>query len=68
MANTTEEQFLPYSKIANYLIPIGLFSAFVAFLRNSESNIVVKIFYMLIAYLFNVFYLMYVAYKIIFGA
>lgn len=61
-----ESEIIPISTITNYLIPIGLFSSFIAYLRNSNSNIIVKVFYMVIAYLLNIFYLAYVAYKFIF--
>lgn len=62
----TQGELIPISTITNYLIPIGLFASFIAYLRNSESNIIVKVFYMVLAYLLNVFYLSYVAYKFVF--
>jgi hypothetical protein len=65
-AENGESEIIPVSTITNYLIPIGLFSSFIAYLRNSNSNIIIKVFYMVIAYLLNVFYLAYVAYKFIF--
>lgn len=60
------EPLIPYDKIANYLIPIGLFSAFVAWSRNQGTNIIFRIIYAVIAYLFNVLYLLYIVYKWIF--
>jgi hypothetical protein len=65
-SNKTESELIPVSTITNYLIPIGLFSTFVAYLRTSNSNIIMRVFYMAMAYLLNVFYLTYVAYKIVF--
>lgn len=64
--NIKDNEVIPVSTITNYLIPIGLFSAFIAFLRNANSNIIVKVFYMVMAYLLNIFYLMYIAYKFVF--
>lgn len=57
---------LPYDKIANYLIPIGLLSGFIAWSRNQGTNIIFRLIYVVIAYLLNVFYLLYIVYKWIF--
>jgi hypothetical protein len=65
MAN--DAPLIPYDKIANYLIPIGLFSAFVAWSRNQGTNIILRLFFVVMAYLFNVFYLLYIVYKWIFA-
>lgn len=59
-------ELIPVSTITNYLIPIGLFSMFIAYLRTSNSNIIMRVFYMAMAYILNVFYLTYVVYKFMF--
>ncbi len=64
MSNSS--QLIPYDKIANYLIPIGLFSGFVAWNRNQNSNIILRVLYVIMAYLFNIFYLLYLVYRWIF--
>ncbi len=60
---TTTEQIIPYDKIANYLIPLGLLSGYIAWSRNKDTNIIFRVVYVVLAYLFNVFYLLFLLYK-----
>ena len=46
-----------------YLFPIGIFAGVIAWWKNSQSNIIMRIIYVIIAYLFNVFYLIYSVYR-----
>jgi hypothetical protein len=61
------QPLIPYDKIANYLIPLGLLSGFIAWSRNSDTNIVFRVIFVILAYLFNVFYLLYILYRWVFG-
>ena len=46
-----------------YLFPIGIFAGMIAWWKNSQSNIIMRVIYVLIAYLFNVLYLIYSVYR-----
>jgi hypothetical protein len=46
-----------------FLFPISIFSALVAWWKNSNSNIILRIIYVILAYLLNVFYLIYSTYR-----
>ena len=46
-----------------FLFPIGIFAGMVAWWKNSQSNIIMRIIYVILAYLFNVFYLIYSVYR-----
>jgi hypothetical protein len=65
MSNSS--QLIPYDKIANYLIPIGLFSGFVAWTRSQGYNIILRVIFVIFAYLLNIFYLAYLVYRWIFA-
>lgn len=58
-----EGKEIDFGKYMLFLFPIGLFSGFVAWWRNSQSNIVMRLIYVFLAYVFNVFYLIYTVYR-----
>lgn len=58
-----EAPVINFEKYASNLLIIGFIAAIISWYRNSGSNIIVKIFYALIAYLFNVLYIVYIIYK-----
>jgi hypothetical protein len=58
-----EDKVIDFGKYMLFLFPIGLFSGFVAWWRNSQSNIVMRIIYVFLAYVFNIFYLIYTVYR-----
>lgn len=61
--NDYENTSLELGDYMVYLFPIGIFSALVAWWKNSNSNIIMRIIYVVLAYLFNVFYLIYSVYR-----
>lgn len=61
--NDYENTSLELGDYMVYLFPIGVFSALVAWWKNSNSNIIMRIIYVVLAYLFNVFYLIYSVYR-----
>lgn len=64
MANTNKEnEFILSKDLAKYLVPVALLASFIAWFRNGNSNIILRLIYCIIAYIFNVFYLFYVVYK-----
>lgn len=46
-----------------FLFPIGIFAALVAWWKNSNSNIIMRVIYVMIAYVLNIFYLLYSVYR-----
>ncbi len=54
---------IDFGKYLIYLFPVGVFSGMVAWWKNSDSNIIMRIIYVLIAYLFNILYLIYSVYR-----
>lgn len=58
-----EEDMYSNKYIAIYLVPVAILAAVIAWYRNAESFILIRILYVLLAYVLNIFYLMYIAYK-----
>ena len=61
--NNNDEQIYDFGQYMLYLFPIGIFAGFIAWWRNSQSNIIMRIIYVLLAYVFNIFYLIYIVYR-----
>jgi hypothetical protein len=49
--------------IANYLLPFAFIAGLVAWYRNNESGIIMRVIYVLFAYMLNIVYLAYMLYK-----
>jgi membrane protein YdbS with pleckstrin-like domain len=60
---SNNEVSIDFSKYATYLLPFAIAAAVVAWFRNSNSNIIIRIFYVIIAYLINIFYFIYIIYR-----
>jgi|688.fasta_scaffold1090423_2 hypothetical protein len=57
---------LDFSKFSTYLIPFALLAGYISWYRNSNSNIIFRLVYVIIAYVLNVFYIAYAVYRWLF--
>lgn len=63
-SNVAEE--LTFSTIASYLVPFAIIAAVIAWYKNSDVNIIVRLSYVFIAYLLNIVYILYSMYRLMF--
>jgi hypothetical protein len=57
-----------FSKFSSYLIPFALLAGYISWYRNSDSNIIFRLLYVIIAYVLNVFYIAYATYRWLFNS
>lgn len=62
--NSENESETASSKnLAIYLVPVAIVASLIAWYRNSDRFILIRLFYVVLAYIFNVFYLGYIVYN-----
>lgn len=49
--------------LTNFLLPFAFAAAFISWVRNSDTNVVLRVIYAFFAYLFNIIYIVYVMWK-----
>lgn len=58
-----EDAIISSKQLAIYLVPLAIVCAVIAWFRNSDKFVLVRLFYVMFAYVFNIFYLVYIVYR-----
>jgi hypothetical protein len=53
----------PMDTITTFLLPFAILASIIAWFRNKDSYLIIRIVYVVIAYLTNIVYLFYIAWK-----
>lgn len=66
-SSSKDEEVNANRQLALYLVPVAVAAALIAWYRNSERFILVRLFYVVLAYVLNIFYIGYIMYKAVKG-
>lgn len=61
-----ESDEITFSTIASYLLPFAILAGVLSWYKNSDKNIFSRLFYVSVAYVLNIVYILYSLYRFVF--